>query len=357
MNAAQDDVQGTSASHDGAAGGRGTLSWLGAGRTAVAGVLMGIANLIPGVSGGTMILAVGLYEEFIDSVADISAFRFRRRRIAFLTVLLAFAGMAIVSLSHLILYLLLWHTSLMFALFIGLTVGGTPVLLRLIGRLSGRVVVAAVAGFALMAGVAMLRAGAAIPQNTTMDVVSGVVGSTTMVLPGISGSYMLLILNQYDRVVGAVADLRDGAGTAMKILLPVGLGVVVGIVGLSNLLKVLLHRFERVTLGFLLGMLLGSVLGLWPFGRPPTEKLLSKCDESRIHEYATIHGITGTADLNKAALVKHVLTQWPERSSPTYTAREVFPAVLALIVGFCTTVLLGRLGATKRKPAAATAGG
>jgi putative membrane protein len=340
---------GKAAAHDALADDGAGFSLLTVIRTIMAGVLMGIANLIPGVSGGTMILAVGLYEEFIDSVADITAFRFSRQRIAFLVVLIGFAAVAIVVLSSVILYLLLWHSSLMFSLFIGLTLGGTPVLLGMIGRLSTRVVVAALAGFLLMAGIAMLQSGAAIPQNTVMDLVSGVVGSTTMVLPGISGSYMLLVLNQYDRVVGAVADLRGGAMDSIKILAPVGLGVLIGIVGLSNLLKVLLRRFEKITLGFLLGMLLGSVLGLWPFGRPPTEKLLSKCDDTRIQQYVEIHGIEGAEGLEGEVLAQHIVARWPDRTSPSYTPREVALSVVALVVGFFATVMLGRLGKEKSR--------
>jgi len=182
-----------------------------------------------------------------------------------------------------------------------------------------------------------------------MDVVSGLVGSTTMVLPGISGSYMLLVLNQYDRVVGAVADLRDGATSAAGILIPVGIGVVIGIVGLSNLLKVLLHRYEKVTLGFLLGMLLGSVLGLWPFGRTPTEKILSQATDVQLREFAEMEGVAGSADLEGDALIRHIRNHWSSRATSDYTPRGVSGAAVALASGFVTTTLLGRLGAA-RKP-------
>jgi len=276
-------------------------------RTVVAGLLMGTANLIPGVSGGTMVLALGVYEEFIGAVADISALRFSLRRVIFLGLLGASAAGAIVGLSSLILYLLFAYPAAMFALFIGLTLGGTPTLLRLIGRLSPAVVVAAGLGIAVMAGVALFRTGAELPRNMPMDFVSGLVGSTTMVLPGISGSYMLLILNQYDRVLGAVDDLRMGQWASLRIIIPVGIGAVLGIVGLSNLLKLLLRRYEKITIGFLLGLLLGSVLGLWPFNRPPTEKILAKRSATQLQAYARDIGMRGADGLTGSSLIEHIL--------------------------------------------------
>ena len=333
----------TEPQHDGAA----DHAALGPGRclrTAIGGVFMGVANLIPGVSGGTMILAIGLYEEFIDAVADVTALRFSVRRIAFLAILVLFALGSILALSKVILYLLFWHSSLMFALFIGLTLGGTPLLVRMIGRFRTGAVIGALVGFAVMVGVFFAREGAAIPRNTGMDVVSGVVGATTMVLPGISGSYMLLILDQYDRVIGAIADLKEGAWSALRVLIPFGLGVVLGVVGLSNLLKLLLHRYERITLGVLLGMLLGSVLGLWPFGRAPTEKILEKRTPSELVTFAERQGITGTEDLEGEQLAKHILEHWDRRTVSPYSARTVGGAIVMLFVGLSITVLLGRYG-------------
>ena len=319
-------------------------------RTAIGGLLMGMANLIPGVSGGTMILAVGLYEEFIDAIADLTALRFSVRRIVFLVVMAGFAGSAILGLSTVIIYLLLWHTSIMFALFIGLTLGGAPLLVRMIGKFRGGAVVAMFAGLVLMVAVALLRQGAAMPRNTVMDFVSGLVGSTTMVLPGISGSYMLLIMDQYDRVIGAISDLRHGEFAAVRILIPVGIGVVVGIVGLSNLLKVLLHRYERVTLGFLLGMLLGSVLGLWPFGRAPTEKILTNSTNVELRHYAEQYGIGATDTLEGEELAAHIIAEWPNRTAPDYTFASAAGALIAFIAGLIITAILGRLGESRNAP-------
>ncbi len=317
--------------------------------TVVGGLLMGIAMLIPGVSGGTMILAVGLYEDFIDAVADVTALRLSVRRIGFLALLGGTAAISIVLLAPAILYLLLWYSAMMFALFIGLTLGGAPLLMRMIGRLRWSVVVSIIAGFGVMVAVAAVRQGAQMPRNTAMDVASGVVGATTMVLPGISGSYMLLVLDQYDRVVGAVADLRHGNWAAMRIIIPVGIGAVIGVVGLSNLLKILLHRYEAVTLGFLLGLLLGSVLGLWPFGRTPTEKILAARTTTELHHFAADKGIAGADGLEGDALVNYIRDHWATRTAKMYTPRRIAGAIVMMGVGLAATAVLGRLGASREK--------
>jgi putative membrane protein len=363
----------------------------GAIRTAVAGVLMGTANLIPGVSGGTMVLALGVYEEFIGAVADITALRFSFRRLFFLGVLGISAAGAIFGLSSVILYLLFAYPAVMFALFIGLTLGGTPTLLRLMGRPTLPALGATLLGVTAMAGIALFRFGAELPRNMLMDGVSGLVGSTTMVLPGISGSYMLLILNQYDRILGAVDDLRMGQLGALRIMIPVGVGAVVGIVALSNLLKLLLRRHGKVTLGFLLGLLLGSVLGLWPFNRPPAEKALTKRSDAQLQVYAADHGLQGAEGLAGDALVEHILmgadlrvrppdlvaarhgedavrafaeregledgaaldgealaaqlaSDLRTRVPPGPTAMEAVLALLAAAAGFTMTCLMGRMG-------------
>ncbi len=314
---------------------------VGVARTIVGGVLMGIANLIPGISGGTMILAMGLYTEFIDSVADVSRFQFSPRRIAFLAVVGAAAGTAIFGLAGLILYLLFHYSTAMYALFIGLTLGGAPKLASML-RPTIAAWIATAGGIALMAGIALLKTGG-MPQNTIMDVVAGLVGATTMVLPGISGSYMLLVLDQYDRVIGAIHD-RD-----FRIIIPVGIGAVVGIVALSNALKFLLHRHKTVTIGFLLGMLLGSVLGLWPFGREPREKLLDGRQPTELRAFAAKHSIPGVEGAGDGALRALIVENWKDRQVDDYAPAAIATASAMLLVGFAATFVLAR---ERRRPAA-----
>lgn len=327
-------------------------------RIAIAGVLMGVANLIPGVSGGTMVLAMGLYQEFIDSVADLTRLRLSLRRIMFIGVIGACAGGAIFGLAGLILYLLFHYPTAMFALFIGLTLGGAPLLLRQIRPLRTDAVVGVVLGFALMVSLFLLKTGDGMPHGTAMDLVSGVVGSTTMVLPGISGSYVLLVLDQYERVVGAVHDCKEAAvgrdmdalKAALMIIVPVGIGAVVGIVILSNVLKFLLHRHARPTVGVLLGILLGSVLGLWPFGKQPGEKALERRTPVELRAFADAWAIPDIPpvdphrdlDDDHATLVEAIGLNWEKRGVPSYTPGKIGIALGCAAAGFVTTYALAR---------------
>jgi putative membrane protein len=300
-----------------------------------------------------MILAIGLYEEFINSVADITALRFSWRRILFLGFVLGFAAGAILGLAGVILYLLFHYTIGMFALFIGLTLGGAPLLFKSLRPVRADVVVAVVVGLALMVGVFLLKGGAGFPHNLGMDLVSGVVGSTTMVLPGISGSYMLLVMDQYDRVVGSIRDLKDAARdwdvdalkSSLRVVAPVGLGALAGIVILSNVLKVLLRRFHRATVGVLLGVLLGSVIGLWPFTQAVGEKALEARSLEEVRQYAAHWQVPGAEEIDsKDKLISHVTKgeAWNRRITPAVTLRKTATALVMVLVGFGATCMLSR---------------
>lgn len=335
-------------------------------RLAVAGGLMGIANLIPGVSGGTMILAMGVYQEFIDSVADVTRFKFSLRRVVFLGVVGVFAASAILGLAGAILYLLFHYTTAMFALFIGLTLGGAPILFGRLRPIRADVVISVIIGLGLMIGVFFFKSGGSMPQNTAMDFTSGIVGSTTMILPGVSGSYMLLVLGQYERVIGSLDDLKGALQTkdmgllraALWIVVPVGIGAVLGVILLSNLLKYLLHRHARVTVGVLLGVLLGSVAGLWPFGKPPGEKALERRGLSELVEFGEAWEIPGVADsvarydlekleiVDRNKLADHlretIESGWSQRGQSSYSGTMIGQAAVAVVVGFLLTFALAR---------------
>lgn len=305
-------------------------------RIAIAGVLMGIANLIPGVSGGTMVLAMGFYQEFIDSVADVTAFRFSRRRIVFLGLLGGCALAAIVGLAGVILYLLFRYPVAMYAAFIGLTLGGAPSLYRSLRPLRVDVVVAVLVGLALMIGVLLLKQGAGFPHHAVMDLVSGVVGATTMVLPGVSGSYMLLVMDQYERVIGAIKDRN------IAVIMPVAIGAIGGIVGLSHLLKLLLRRWPRTTIGVLLGILLGSVVGLWPFGKQPSVKALERRTPTELRSFGARWEVPTLEDVADEELASAIHERWDERGRSAYTAASVGRACALVMAGFVMTSLLAR---------------
>lgn len=273
------------------------------------GALMGLANLVPGISGGTMLLAAGVYPQFIQGISEVTTLRFHSRNLILLASILGAAGVVIVTLAGPTRTLVIDHRWLMYSLFIGLTLGGVPVIWRLMGRFTRGAGVGCAGGILLMAAIALVEPGGAEAGDSGTGAVmllflAGVAGASAMILPGISGGYLLLILGQYLTILGAIDQLKTGlvggnggeadwavVREALHIFLPVALGVVVGIAGVSNLMRLLLSRFAKATLGVLLGLLLGAVLGLWPFqqgvrpqpgeqvkGRAMTRELIAQLD-------------------------------------------------------------------------------
>lgn len=246
-------------------------------RSALGGVLMGMANLVPGISGGTMLLATGVYPRFIDAIAELTRFRFRRRSVLLLSCVIAAAGIAILLMAGTLKNLVVDHRWVMYSLFIGLTLGGLPVVWRLARPASAALIAGATVAFALMALLAGLQAAGVVGQsgsNFLWLFFAGLAGASAMILPGISGGYLLLLMGQYVPILAAIDELksalklRDFAAlvdSSLSVVLPVGLGVVVGVVSIGNLLQWLLHHHQKRTLGVLLGLLLGSTVGLWPF--------------------------------------------------------------------------------------------
>lgn len=274
-------------------------------RSGVGGVLMGLANLVPGISGGTMLLAAGVYPSFINAVAEVTTFKFKLRSLLVLGSVVCAAGIAILLLAGTVKDLVVDHRWIMYSLFIGLTLGGIPVVWQLIDKACKAVALGAVAGFIGMAllaccqqsGITGTGSGA---SSFLLLFFAGLAGASAMILPGVSGGYLLLVLGQYVVILTAVdalkvalsaGDMTSAIHVALSVCLPVGLGVVVGIAVVSNVLRVLLLKFKNATLGVLLGLLIGAVVGLWPFqqgvmpevgdtikGRVMTEMTLAELD-------------------------------------------------------------------------------
>lgn len=249
----------------------------GLGRTVAGGLLMGVANIIPGVSGGTMILALGLYERFVESVADITRLRFRLSSFVFLGILGTSSVSAIMVSVGPINWGLAHQQHLMFATFIGLTLGGVPLLWKAISPVKPAGLGGAAFGLAFMVFLSFLLQEMDLPANFAFLFLGGFIGSAAMVLPGISGSYLLLALGLYFPITDGIEAFFDGLKAfklslmidpALQVMLPVGLGVLAGIAGLTNLLQAALKRFHDTTMGSLLGLLIGSIFFLYPFREP-----------------------------------------------------------------------------------------
>jgi putative membrane protein len=313
-------------------------------RGAVGGVLMGLANLVPGISGGTMLLAAGVYAGFIGAIADLSTLRWRPRGLVLLGAIAGSAALAILLFAGAVRDLVVHHRWLMYSLFIGLTLGGVPLLWRLARPATTSLVVGAAGAFALMCAMALgATDGGSEEEGALWMFAAGAAAASAMILPGVSGGYLLLLLGQYEAILGTIDQLKRGllgdAATgassdlalvvdALGLVVPLGLGIVVGIVGVSNALRWLLGRFEKATLGALLGLLLGAVVGLWPF-REATPPVPGDVVKGRLVTVETF------ADFDPE--------DWPLRAfSPTPS--HVAGSLAAMAVGLGMTWMIGRLG-------------
>ena len=251
-------------------------------RSMVGGTLMGLANLVPGISGGTMLLAAGVYPNFINGIAEVTRFRFVLRSLVVLGCVVAAAATGILIFAGGIKDLVVNHRWVMYSLFIGLTLGGVPVVKKLAGdQIRSSFWLASVVGFIGMTVLALAQSqgwgqSGAASAGTLLMFVAGLAGASAMILPGLSGGYLLLVLGAYIPILSGIdafknalkaADVEAMMDPVLGVVAPVGVGVVIGVVGVSNVLKWALDNAPQATLGCLMGLLVGAVVGLWPFQR------------------------------------------------------------------------------------------
>ena len=158
-----------------------------------------------------------------------------------------------------------------------------------------------------------------------------------MILPGVSGGYLLLVIGAYVPILSGIDAFRAGLSAGdnaavmqavVEVLLPVGLGVVVGVAAVSNLLRFALKRFEKLTLGVLIGLLLGAVVGLWPF-RAPVEPIPGDVHRGQM--------------LNTAKIAELEVEDWPTRPFDP-SAAQAGAALVFILFGFGVTTLVDRVG-------------
>lgn len=325
-------------------------------RAVVGGVLMGLANLVPGISGGTMLLAAGVYNHFIEAIAEVTSLRFTLRSILTLGLVAGCAVLAIILLAGPVKDLVVNQRWIMLSLFIGLTLGGVPIVWRMLGRPAPAAYMGAVFGFLMMAALAVVQqrqmTGGGDPgTNFFMLVLAGAAGASAMILPGVSGGYLLLVLGQYVPILASISRLKDAVsarefGAAFeewKVVVPVGVGVVVGVVVVSHALRWCLKKHEKATLGVLLGLLVGAVVGLWPFQRAQAPEVGDELKGQTVVEVIEREDGTVTA---RTALDEIEAEDFPVAFF-TPGATQVFGSIGLIAVGFGLTMGVARIGAGK----------
>lgn len=235
------------------------------------GVAIGIANIIPGVSGGTMMVSMGIYQDIIHAVTGI--FRHIRESIRVLLPYVVGMGIGIVGLSFVIGYFFAYYPLQTALLFIGLIFGGLPLILPKVAgtRPSAVELLIFAAFFALIIWMQFWGEGTgkiltAEPKMMISLFFVGAVAAATMVVPGVSGSMVLMSLGYYTPIIDhinafviAVVTLDFGTMLyCMGILVPFGLGVVLGIFLVAKLVEYLLAKHERRTYFAILGLVASS---------------------------------------------------------------------------------------------------
>lgn len=315
-----------------------------------AGALIGVANIIPGVSGGTFALLLGVFDRIVHAINQVRGASFRRvlavvrhpasaaarrtfveewRRLdaSFLVVLSAGAAASILFGAFWIEYLLVNHHPATLSFFMGLIVPSIAVPYAMMGRWSRSSAIYVLAGIGvtlLLSGVAREGQGS---DGLGMAFLSGAIGISAMILPGLSGSAVLLLLGQYQIILGHLAQsqrsLMAGSVDSASVLwlFVFGIGMLVGVVIFARVLDALFRRFRTQTLAFLIGLVLGSLYVVWPF--------------KAIEKGAQVAGRDGELkfDLQIATAPNRLPTTWEEVCVPLVCllAGGVFSALIMFL--------------------------
>ena len=239
---------------------------------------MGAADVIPGVSGGTIAFIMGIYDEFVSSIAKIDSeavkmllkgqFRDFWKHIngGFLLSIVIGIGFSVVTLAGLMKTLLAEHPVQTWAFFFGLIVASSILILKGISGWKIR------EGIMLILGVALGAVVCNLSQTSTPDglwfiFLSGALAICAMILPGISGSFILVILGKYDYIMGCISNVTKGIdfGQNVLILSVFLLGAAIGILSFSKFLRWLLARWNKETMVVLAGFIIGSLSKVFPW--------------------------------------------------------------------------------------------
>ncbi|TGN07007.1 DUF368 domain-containing protein [Leptospira ilyithenensis] len=250
------------------------------------GFLIGIANLIPGVSGGTFALILGLYDRLLGAITSLNlttikvsiglltglfnkesrekfAEEMKRIDFWFLTFLGFGLLLSVVSGAKLIQFLLQNHPAPTLALFIGLIIPSLSVPYKLMEKHSIGIWLWLVPGIALTVVPSFFMGETAGSENPIIAFITGAIAISAMILPGISGSYIMLVLGEYQIVIGKLSNIL--AVDSIVFLSAFALGCLLGLLLFTHFVKWLFKKYKSHTMTFLLGLILGSFFILWPF--------------------------------------------------------------------------------------------
>lgn len=241
--------------------------------TAIKGFFMGAANVIPGVSGGTVALITGIYSQIIDAINAVTVpqtwkdllhgnFREFWKEIngGFLLALGIGIVLSVFSLAKLMTFVLANYPIETWAFFFGLILASAVIMFRGIKGWTWKEVVFALIGAGLGVAICTLTPSET-PDAMWFIFICGALAICTMILPGISGSFVLLILGKYDFIMEAL----DLSNLNIPVIIVFGIGCVIGILAFAKFLHWVLGKWEKQTMVLLLGFIIGSLIKVWPW--------------------------------------------------------------------------------------------
>lgn len=283
------------------------------------GIAMGSADVVPGVSGGTIAFITGIYTELLDSIKAVNLqaliILFKQGPKAawkaingtFLVTLLAGILTAILTLAKVIHYLLDQHAVLLWSFFFGLILASSLHMAKQIKHWQPTTFMALFVG-ALIAAIISIASPTSIEASYLNIFIAGSIAICAMILPGISGSFILLLMGLYAPVLAAVK------GFQLDIMLIFALGAVLGLMLFSRLLSWLLHHYQDLMFSLLTGFMLGALLKVWPWKETISYRLNSKGVEVPFEQ------------LNR-------LPDWSNSD-------QIMPALVLAFIGFACVILL-----------------
>lgn len=242
------------------------------------GIVIGISNVIPGVSGGTMMVSMGIYDRLILVLTHF--IKRMKEAVALLVPILIGMLLAIAIFAKLFSEVLFPKFPLQTNLFfIGLILGGLPIIYRKVKGVSVKLpqIIAFAVFFVLVAGLAVIGEGNGASADITLSVGNvlrlfgvGVIAAATMVIPGVSGSMIMMILGYYNTIIDTINECINALRAfdipalldTFIVLVPFGIGVVVGIVAVAKLVEFMLKKFPAVTYWAIIGLIVASPIAI-----------------------------------------------------------------------------------------------
>ena len=279
---------------------------------ALKGIAMGAADVVPGVSGGTIAFISGIYEELISSIKnlDFKAIKLfftgkfpqfiKKINGSFLFPVIAGIGISVFSLAQVMTWLLEFHPIEIWSFFFGLIIASSYLVAKDVKHWDIKSAVSAIIGV-LIAYYITVASPTKTPETLWFIFISGMIAICAMILPGISGSFILLLLGKYAYIMESISNLK------ITVLAVFGAGAIIGITSFSHLLSWLLNRFHDITIALLTGFRVGSLNKVWPWKKVLTTYTDSSGMEHALTEQSVLPGTFQSATGGDTELLQAIL--------------------------------------------------